>query len=108
MGVVASNLMVNARGMDGHTAQKMERFIDLCCIFNIPMALLVDVSSLMIGVEAEKTRTVRYGMAAVMATSEATVPKVQIIMRNSYGIGGGVFNSVGGLLHPDVWFGWFA
>ncbi|MFC1989244.1 acyl-CoA carboxylase subunit beta [Chloroflexota bacterium] len=106
VGIVASNPMVNAGGINGHAAQKMARFIDLCCFFNIPVVLLVDVPGLMIGIESEKTGTVRYGMAAVMAACEATVPKVQINLRKAYGIGSGAFNSVGGMLNLSLRLAW--
>lgn len=106
VGILASNPMSNAGAIDGKTAQKMERFIDLCNCFNIPMVLLPDVPGFMIGPEAEAEGTIRYGMAAMMAAVEATVPKVQINLRKSYGMGGGAFNSVGGMLTLNLRFGW--
>jgi acetyl-CoA carboxylase carboxyltransferase component len=60
----------------------------------------------MIGSESEKEGTMRYGMVAVMAAQEATVPKVHIALRKSYGMGGDAFSSVGGMLNLNLRFGW--
>jgi len=107
VGILASNPMVNAGSIDGKGAQKMARFIDLCNLFNIPAVLIPDVPGFMIGIEAERGATMRYGMHAVMAAQEASVPKVQINVRKSYGMGGDAFSSVGGTTTPlNLRFGW--
>lgn len=107
VGILASNPMVNAGAIDGKGAQKMARFIDLCNCFSIPVVLLPDVPGFMIGIESERSATMRYGMAAVMAAEEASVPKVQINLRKSYGMGGDAFSSVGGTNSSfNLRFGW--
>jgi len=106
VGVLASNPMINAGAVDGKSAQKMARFIDLCNCFSIPLVLLGDVPGFMIGSEAEKQATMRYGMVAVMAAQEATVPKVHIAMRKSYGMGGDAFSSAGGTISLNLRLGW--
>jgi len=106
VGILASNPMVNAGAIDGKTAQKMARFTDLCNCFNIPVVLLGDVPGFMIGSEAEKEATMRYGMVAVMASQEASVPKVHIALRKSYGMGGDAFSGVGGMLALNLRLGW--
>ena len=106
VGILASNPMFNAGAIDGKAAQKMVRFTDLCNCFNIPVVLLGDVPGFMIGSEAEKEGTMRYGMVAVMASQEATVPKVHIALRKSYGMGGDAFSSVGGMLTLNLRLGW--
>lgn len=106
VGVLASNPMVNAGAIDGKAAQKMGRFIDLCNLFSIPVVLLGDVPGFMIGSVAEREGTMRYGMAAVMAALEASVPKVHIALRKSYGMGGDAFSSVGGPQALNLRFGW--
>jgi acetyl-CoA carboxylase carboxyltransferase component len=60
----------------------------------------------MIGSASEREATMRYGMLAVMAAQEATVPKVHIALRKSYGMGGDAISSVGGMLSLDLRFGW--
>ena len=106
VGVLASNPMVNAGAIDGKTAQKMARFIDLCNCFSIPLLLLGDVPGFMIGSVAEKQATMRYGMVAVMAATEASIPKVHIALRKSYGMGGDAFSAAGGMLSLNLRLGW--
>ena len=106
VGIIASNPMVNAGSIDGKGAQKMMRFVDLCNCFSIPLVLLVDAPGFMIGVEAERQGTMRYGMAAVMAAQEASVPKVHIAVRKSYGMAGDAFSSAGGMLALNLRLGW--
>ena len=106
VGIFASNPMFNAGAIDGKTAQKMARFIDLCNCFNIPVVLLGDVPGFMIGSVAEREGTMRYGMVAVMAAQEASVPKVHIALRKSYGMGGDAVSGVGGMLNLNLRFGW--
>ncbi len=106
VGIVASNPKVLAGAIDGKAAQKMARFIDLCNLFNIPVIILGDVPGFMIGSVSEKEGTMRYGMNAVMAAQEATVPKVHIALRKSYGMGGDALSSVGGMLSLNLRFGW--
>lgn len=106
VGLIANNPMVNAGAIDGHAAQKMARFSDLCNMFNIPVVLLSDTPGFMIGVESEKIGTLRYGVSAIAAAQEATVPKVHIIIRKMYGMGGTAWNSMGGMLGLDLRFAW--
>ncbi len=106
VGVLASNPMVNAGAVDGKAAQKMTRFIDLCNCFSIPLLLLGDVPGFMIGSEAEKQGTMRYGMVAVMAATEASMPKVHIALRKSYGMGGDAFSAAGGMISLNLRLGW--
>ena len=97
IGILASNPMFNAGAIDGKAGQKMARFIDLCNLFSIPVVILGDCPGFMIGPLSEKEGTMRYGMLALMAAQEATVPKVHIAMRKSYGMGGDALSSVGGM-----------
>ena len=108
VGIVASNPMVNAGAVDGKAAQKMARFTDLCNCFSIPLILLGDVPGFMIGSVSEREGTMRYGMVAVMAAQEASVPKVHIAVRKSYGMGGDAFSSAGGggMMSLDLRLGW--
>jgi len=106
IGVLASNPMVNAGAVDGKSAQKMARFIDVCNCFSIPLVLFGDVPGFMIGSESERQATMRYGMVAVMAATEATIPKVHIALRKSYGMGGDAFSAAGGMLALNLRLGW--
>jgi acetyl-CoA carboxylase carboxyltransferase component len=106
VGILASNPMFTG-AIDGKGAQKMARFIDLCNFFNIPTVTIPDVPGFMIGSDAEKGATMRYGMNAVMAAQEASIPNIQINVRKSYGMGGDAFSSIGGTNSPlNLRFGW--
>ncbi|MDD5127227.1 MAG: carboxyl transferase domain-containing protein [Dehalococcoidales bacterium] len=96
VGIIASNPMVDAGAINAHAAQKMARFATLCNFFNIPVVLMTDTPGFMIGPEAEKMATVRYGVAAIFAGSNTTVPKVNVLIRKSYGMAGSAFFSFGG------------
>ena len=63
------------------------RFIWLCDAFNIPLVFLADVPGFMIGTEVEREGIIRHGAKMITAVSEATVPKVSVIVRKAYGAG---------------------
>ena len=86
VGITANNCNYNAGAMTAQTAQKMRRLIELCEIFHLPIVNFVDEPGFMIGPDAEKAGTIRYGMAAVAAASQATVPWASVRIRKSYGV----------------------
>jgi len=106
VGIIASNPWVNGGAIDGKSAQKYARFCDLCSLFNIPAIVLSDIPGFMIGSEAEKEATMRWGMVALQAAQEATVPKVAIAMRKDYGMGGQATSSMDSFLGLDLRLGW--
>ena len=69
------------------SADKAARFIWCCDAFNIPLVFLADVPGFMIGTEVERQGIIRHGAKMVTAVSEATVPKVSVIVRKAYGAG---------------------
>ncbi len=106
VGIIASNPKFLAGAVDAKAAQKIARFVDLCNFFSIPALLLEDTPGLMIGPEAERQGTMRFGVNALMAVQEATVPKVHLAMRKAYGVGNDVFSGVGGPNALNLRFGW--
>jgi len=70
-------------------ARKIRRFVDLAQTFHLPMMHLVDCPGFMIGLEAEQTSAVRFGMETITAINESTIPWCGIIMRKCFGIAGG-------------------
>jgi len=106
VGIVASNPKFYAGAVESKTAQKIARFVDLCNFFSIPVVLLEDTPGLMIGSEAERQGTIRFGVNALMAVQEATVSKVHMAMRKAYGVGNDVFSGVGGPNALNLRFGW--
>lgn len=70
------------------SCEKMTRFIDLAQIFHLPIVHLVDVPGFLIGVEAEQAATIRYGVRAMTAIEQSTVPWCTIIIRKCFGVAG--------------------
>jgi len=69
------------------SADKAARFIFLCDAFSIPLLFLADVPGFMIGSQVEKAGIIRHGAKMVFAMSEATVPKICVVVRKAFGAG---------------------
>ncbi|HZA49129.1 MAG TPA: acyl-CoA carboxylase subunit beta [Myxococcaceae bacterium] len=69
------------------SADKAARFIWLCDAFNIPLLYLADVPGFMIGTRVERAGIIRAGAKMISAVSEASVPKISVIVRKAYGAG---------------------
>ncbi len=87
VGVVANNPMALGGTLFVDSADKAARFIWWCDAFNIPLVFLADVPGFMIGTQVERQGIIRHGAKMVTAVSEATVPKVSVIVRKAYGAG---------------------
>ena len=68
--------------------QKVVRFIDMAETFHLPVVYLMDCPGFMIGLEAEKSATIRHGVRAMAAVNQTTVPWCTIIVRNAFGVAG--------------------
>src|SRR6266567_1162508 len=68
--------------------QKVVRWIDFAETFHLPIVYLMDCPGFMIGLEAEKSATIRYGVRAMAAVNQTTVPWCTVIVRNSFGVAG--------------------
>jgi acetyl-CoA carboxylase carboxyltransferase component len=82
------------------SADKAARFIWLCDAFNIPLLFLADVPGFMIGTKVERQGIIRAGAKMIAALSEATVPKVSVIVRKAYGAG--LYAMCGPAFEPDA------
>jgi len=82
------------------SADKAARFIWLCDAFNIPLLYLADVPGFMIGTKVERQGIIRAGAKMIAAVSEATVPKLSIIVRKAYGAG--LYAMCGPAFEPDA------
>lgn len=71
--------------IDYHASDKMARFIRFCDCFNIPLVTLIDVPAFLPGTAQEHNGIIRHGAKVLFAYSEATVPKISLIMRKAYG-----------------------
>jgi len=87
VGVVANNPMQKGGVLFGDSADKAARFIWCCDAFNIPLVFLADVPGFMVGTQVEREGIIRHGAKMITAVSEATVPKVSVIVRKAYGAG---------------------
>jgi acetyl-CoA carboxylase carboxyltransferase component len=70
------------------TCQKVEKFVDLAQTFHLPMVYLVDCPGFLIGLEAEKTGTIKHGVRAMAAIWQTTIPWCAMIIRNVFGVAG--------------------
>jgi acetyl-CoA carboxylase carboxyltransferase component len=87
VGIVANNPAVKGGVLFVDSADKASRFIWACDAFSVPLVFLADVPGFMIGTEVERQGIIRHGAKMVTAVSEATVPKVSVILRKAYGAG---------------------
>jgi acetyl-CoA carboxylase carboxyltransferase component len=85
VGVVANQPMVLAGVLDADASQKAARFVRFCDAFNIPLVTLVDVPGFLPGVDQEHAGVIRHGAKLLYAYCEATVPRIQVIVRKAYG-----------------------
>src|SRR3989475_3430111 len=103
-GVGADQPMQKGGILDSDAADKAARFIRMCDAFNVPLVYLMDVPGFLVGSQVEKDGIIRHGAKMLYATSEATVPKITIIMRKAYGAGYYVMCGKG--YEPDLLVAW--
>jgi acetyl-CoA carboxylase carboxyltransferase component len=82
------------------SADKAARFIWLCDAFNLPLLFLADVPGFMIGTAVERAGIIRHGAKMISAVSEASVPKISVILRKAYGAG--LYAMSGPAFDPDT------
>jgi methylmalonyl-CoA decarboxylase subunit alpha len=87
IGILANQPMQKGGVLFNDSADKAARFIWLCDAFEIPLLFLADVPGFMIGTDVEKRGIIRHGAKMISAVSEATVPKISVIVRKAYGAG---------------------
>ena len=85
VGVVANQPKVLAGCLDINSSDKIARFVRLCDSFNIPIINLVDVTGYLPGTNQEHNGIIRHGAKILFAYSEATVPKISLVLRKAYG-----------------------
>ena len=85
VGIVANQPNSMGGSLDYHASDKIARFIRFCDCFNIPLVTLIDVPAFLPGTAQEHNGIIRHGAKILYAYSEATVPKVSLIMRKAYG-----------------------
>ena len=85
VGIVANQPKVAAGSLDVNSSDKAARFVRFCDAFNIPLITLTDVPGYLPGVVQEHDGIIRHGAKLLYAFSEATVPKINVILRKAYG-----------------------
>jgi len=85
IGIIANQPKVLAGCLDINASDKAARFVRFCDAFNIPILTLVDVPGFLPGSAQEYGGIIRHGAKLLYAYSEATVPKITLIVRKSYG-----------------------
>jgi acetyl-CoA carboxylase carboxyltransferase component len=99
VGIVANQPKVKGGVLFVDSADKAARFIWTCNAFNVPLLFLADVPGFMIGTQVERQGIIRHGAKMISAVSEATVPKISVVVRKAYGAG--LYAMAGPAFDPD-------
>jgi len=99
IGIVANQPKHKGGVLFSDSADKAARFIWTCNAFNVPLLFLADVPGFMIGTQVERQGIIRHGAKMISAVSEATVPKISVIVRKAYGAG--LYAMAGPAFDPD-------
>jgi acetyl-CoA carboxylase carboxyltransferase component len=100
VGIVANQPRVKGGVLFPDSSDKAAKFIWLCNAYNIPLVYLADVSGFMVGSKVERAGIIRHGAKMVFATSQATVPKISVVVRKCYGAG--LYAMCGPAFEPDA------
>lgn len=99
VGILANQPNVKGGVLFVDSADKSARFMNLCDAYNIPLLFLMDVPGFMVGTHVERQGIIRHGAKMISAMSEATVPKVSVVVRKAYGAG--LYAMCGPAFEPD-------
>jgi len=100
VGIIANQPRVKGGVLFPDSADKAAKFIQLCDAFNIPLLFLMDIPGFMIGTSVEKAGIIRHGAKMLAMMSEATVPKISVVVRKAYGAG--LYAMAGPAFEPDA------
>ena len=100
IGIVANQPKHKGGVLFVDSSDKAARFIWTCNAFNVPLLFLADVPGFMIGTHVERQGIIRAGAKMISAVSEATVPKISVIVRKAYGAG--LYAMAGPAFDPDA------
>ena len=99
VGIVANQPRHKGGVLFVDSSDKGARFIQTCNAFNVPLLFLADVPGFMIGTKVEREGIIRHGAKLISAVSQATVPKISVIVRKAYGAG--LYAMAGPAFDPD-------
>ncbi|TCP52911.1 acetyl-CoA carboxylase carboxyltransferase component [Tumebacillus sp. BK434] len=100
VGIIANQPKVKGGVLFVDSSDKAAKFITLCDAFNIPLLFLADVPGFMIGTKVERAGIIRHGAKLISAMSEASVPKISVVVRKAYGAG--LYAMAGPAFEPDA------
>ncbi|MFD1018331.1 acyl-CoA carboxylase subunit beta [Thalassobacillus hwangdonensis] len=99
VGIIANQPRAKGGVLFPDSADKAAKFMQLCDAFNIPLLFLADIPGFMIGTKVERAGIIRHGAKMLSAMSEATVPKISVVVRKAYGAG--LYAMAGPAFEPD-------
>ncbi len=105
IGIVANQPLVRAGSLTVDSSDKEARFIRFCDAFNIPIIMLIDTPAYMPGSAQEHRGIIRHGAKVLFALCEATVPRIGVVLRKSYG-GGNLGMGITPGMKVDFTFYW--
>jgi acetyl-CoA carboxylase carboxyltransferase component len=88
VGIWANDPRFYAGSMTAEGARKVRRFVDLCDTFHVPIVAITDEPGFMIGAQAERDATIRFGTEALCAVVQSEVPWATVLVRKCYGVAG--------------------
>jgi acetyl-CoA carboxylase carboxyltransferase component len=86
--LMAGDPLYHGGAWTADACQKIIRFVDMAQTFHLPIVHLVDCPGFQVGLAAESTAVIRWGVRALGAINQTTVPWCSVIVRNCYGVGG--------------------
>lgn len=104
VGLVASNSQIVGGAIDNDASDKAARFMTICDAFSIPLLFMLDVPGFWVGSRVERQGIIRHGAKMLYAVSNATVPKITLIVRKAYGAG--YYVMCGRAFEPDLIVAW--
>jgi acetyl-CoA carboxylase carboxyltransferase component len=104
VGIIGNQPLVLAGVLDVDSADKAARFIRFCDAYNIPLVTFVDLPGYLPGIDQEHAGVIRHGAKLLYSYSEATVPKITVILRKAYG--GGYIAMCSRHLGADFVYAW--
>jgi acetyl-CoA carboxylase carboxyltransferase component len=102
VGVIANDCKRQGGAMTVTACIKLERFVDFCDTFHLPIVYFADVPGFMVGVDSEKAGIIRFANRAMFAVREASVPYISFVVRRMYGVAGGAAKT-GGMSMRYAW-----
>ena len=103
VGFLASDPFIGGGALTAESCEKVERFVDLCQTFHLPIVNLVDQPGMSIGLHSEKKGTIRKGVRTISAIYQTNVPMIEIILRRVFGVGGAGMTNGQGLNKRYAW-----